>query len=461
MFLVMQDGRSFLLQGGISTIGRSLDNTIVLADSAVSRRHAEIRWDASGVYVRDVGSANGTKVDGLRLQPGQWRAIYPNSQVMLGDEVRCQVLADIPVSPQAAGMPPAVRLAAQSEPPRPATPIYQAEAPAISPPRSPRAASTGQTDSGLDLLLRAVDASLDRRKLLVTLAGTALAGLAAFLAFLIADSIQYESVPLFVLFAVIGVILVWVIMSLTFGAVTQISYADLAGRNPVTVREAARYALRRAADFALAPLALLFVVALVGLAEVIIMLIGRVPYVGELLVSLLFLPALVLNLFLVVVVSFGSSLIYPVIVDRGRGVAGTLMHVLVVIRHAPARVAFYLGIAGLLAAIATGVLWLLLSGALILTMQALMAGLGLPKFSAIGLGSIQDVLPVIGALGGIYGGTGGSSFTYTLAGRLIELGVLVALAFALAFPLVLQISLACAVYFHVKDAVPEDAGLLK
>jgi pSer/pThr/pTyr-binding forkhead associated (FHA) protein len=93
-----QGGRSFLLQGGTSTIGRSLDNTIVLADTCVSRRHAEIRWDASGVYVRDVRSANGTKVDGLRLQPGEWRAVYPNSQVVLGDEVRCQVTADAPVS---------------------------------------------------------------------------------------------------------------------------------------------------------------------------------------------------------------------------------------------------------------------------------------------------------------------------------------------------------------------------
>lgn len=52
MYLTTQDGRSFPLHGGISAIGRGLENTIVLADTAVSRRHAEIRWDASGVYIR-------------------------------------------------------------------------------------------------------------------------------------------------------------------------------------------------------------------------------------------------------------------------------------------------------------------------------------------------------------------------------------------------------------------------
>jgi len=460
MYLITQDGRSFLLQGGVNTIGRSLDNMVILADVAVSRRHAEIRWDTTGVYLRDVGSANGTRVDGMRLQPGQWRAIYPNSQVLFGDEIQCQVMANAPVPAQAPIVPPAGWDAARPEPPRTAPPIYQAEEPAVPKPRSPRVTPSDQVHGGLDMLLRAIDVALDRRKLLLTLGGTVLAGLAVFLASLVAISIQHESLPLFLLFVAAGAILVWVIMSLTFGAVTQMSYADLVGRGRAKVREAIEYALRRWVDFVLTPLALLIVVAVAGLIEVVIMLIGRVPYAGELLTSLLFLPALVFNLFLVVVLSFGSSLIYPIVVDRGRGVGGTLAYVLVVIRHAPARVAFYLGIAGLLTVIATGVLWLLLSEALLLTVQALMTGLGLAKFSAIGFGGIPDILPMLGGFGGFYGGMGGSSFTYVLAGRLLELGLLVALALALAFPLVLQISLACGAYLHIKDDVPDGASLL-
>jgi pSer/pThr/pTyr-binding forkhead associated (FHA) protein len=46
-------------------IGRHLENDIVLNDTNVSRRHAEFVCAAGEVVVRDMGSTNGTKVNGV------------------------------------------------------------------------------------------------------------------------------------------------------------------------------------------------------------------------------------------------------------------------------------------------------------------------------------------------------------------------------------------------------------
>lgn len=50
------------------TIGRSRDNGIVLDDMLVSRRHVVITADDDGLLLRDVGSRNGTFVNGRRVE---------------------------------------------------------------------------------------------------------------------------------------------------------------------------------------------------------------------------------------------------------------------------------------------------------------------------------------------------------------------------------------------------------
>src|SRR5262245_65336652 len=52
--------------------GRLATLEIVLDDTSVSRRHAEVRSTASGWRVRDLGSTNGTYLNGSRLGPGEW-----------------------------------------------------------------------------------------------------------------------------------------------------------------------------------------------------------------------------------------------------------------------------------------------------------------------------------------------------------------------------------------------------
>ena len=60
-------GKEFTLGQGDHTIGRSLDNEVVLADIAVSRKHTLV-CEENGLFVlRDLGSGNGTLVNGQKV----------------------------------------------------------------------------------------------------------------------------------------------------------------------------------------------------------------------------------------------------------------------------------------------------------------------------------------------------------------------------------------------------------
>ena len=58
----------FDLKREIVTIGRGLDNDIVVACGSVSGKHSEMRRVEGGYHLVDVGSTNGIKVDGVRQQ---------------------------------------------------------------------------------------------------------------------------------------------------------------------------------------------------------------------------------------------------------------------------------------------------------------------------------------------------------------------------------------------------------
>ncbi len=53
-------------------VGRLGPLEVVLDDTSVSRNHAEIRYTDRGWRVRDLGSTNGTRLNGVRLSAGQW-----------------------------------------------------------------------------------------------------------------------------------------------------------------------------------------------------------------------------------------------------------------------------------------------------------------------------------------------------------------------------------------------------
>jgi len=65
--IVLPTGERFSLTESIITVGRHPESNLVLADPNVSRNHAEIRPHGDRYVVVDLGSTNGTRVNGVRV----------------------------------------------------------------------------------------------------------------------------------------------------------------------------------------------------------------------------------------------------------------------------------------------------------------------------------------------------------------------------------------------------------
>jgi hypothetical protein len=79
--LVSGDGRSYPLSIGSTVIGRGDQANMRLPDVGISRRHARLDFDGAQVVLTDLGSTNGTMVNGQRVSAV---ALNPGDMIQLG-----------------------------------------------------------------------------------------------------------------------------------------------------------------------------------------------------------------------------------------------------------------------------------------------------------------------------------------------------------------------------------------
>ncbi len=80
-----QPNQSYELNKDIVTLGRDITNDIVINDPEVSRHHLRMTRGAGGFTIEDLGSTNGTFVNGQRLTGA--RPLRPGDMVGLGETV--------------------------------------------------------------------------------------------------------------------------------------------------------------------------------------------------------------------------------------------------------------------------------------------------------------------------------------------------------------------------------------
>jgi hypothetical protein len=75
------EGKRHPLVTARTVIGRGSDADITIADAGTSRRHVEILWDGERAMVRDLGSTNGTKLNGRKVSEAP---LAPDATVTIG-----------------------------------------------------------------------------------------------------------------------------------------------------------------------------------------------------------------------------------------------------------------------------------------------------------------------------------------------------------------------------------------
>ena len=131
--LVMQTGptpgREIPLQKSELIIGRDLNNDIVINDAEVSRRHARLFLQGTSYMLEDLGSTNGSFINGQRLAGPT--SIRPGEIVTLGEIINLVFEALSFSQPPSTSIPAVPTVRPIAKPPEPAS---HASAPTAPPP---------------------------------------------------------------------------------------------------------------------------------------------------------------------------------------------------------------------------------------------------------------------------------------------------------------------------------------
>ncbi|GAQ85299.1 hypothetical protein KFL_002280140 [Klebsormidium nitens] len=93
---------AFMAKGASITVGRTKKSTLHLQDSSISERHAILEWVNVSWTIRDLGSSNGTQVNGRDVQPAAEDAdgrirLQAGDLIRLGTRTFLQVTIGPPV----------------------------------------------------------------------------------------------------------------------------------------------------------------------------------------------------------------------------------------------------------------------------------------------------------------------------------------------------------------------------
>src|SRR5437879_13565698 len=92
---LMISGATYELVEQLITVGRAPDNTVQIDDPSVSGRHAELRAAGKAYQLRDLGSTNGTRVNGSATT-GEI-ILHPGDRIRFG-AVDARFAGDVPMS---------------------------------------------------------------------------------------------------------------------------------------------------------------------------------------------------------------------------------------------------------------------------------------------------------------------------------------------------------------------------
>jgi predicted component of type VI protein secretion system len=145
-------GTVFELTKEVSLIGRDVTNDVVVGDAEVSRQHSRLTRTPGGYVLEDLGSTNGTFVNGERLVAP--RVMNPGDLVALGETVSLTFDATSPEAAATVAQPAATAEPAKKAPGAGAQPAAQAQPAA--PPISAEEASQPEKKGGKPWLLAGV-----------------------------------------------------------------------------------------------------------------------------------------------------------------------------------------------------------------------------------------------------------------------------------------------------------------
>ncbi|GEM_PF-6374483 len=84
-------GQTITISTPAQIIGRSSVSNIIIDEPSISRQHARIALTESGIMIEDLGSANGTLVNGQRISKFKSTILQIGDTIQLGNKIRLKV----------------------------------------------------------------------------------------------------------------------------------------------------------------------------------------------------------------------------------------------------------------------------------------------------------------------------------------------------------------------------------